>query len=169
VSQCLALSSVSPQDRSLTRSGIALQLFEKTRWMVSTLNADDLYIGQTKSFMILVIEDHPEWCPLLRIMLTEDGFEVIVVESGDEALQVVETVWPDLVLLGLSNWETNGIDIARRLRTIPSIGNIPIVLLANGVSESGCESSPGPFIDGHISRQNVISELTDCIRYHLSA
>ena len=64
---------------------------------------------------ILTIEDEPEIARLLIYRLRQEGFEVVVVKSGDEALLRVENDEPDLILLDLMLPDVDGFEICRRL------------------------------------------------------
>ena len=64
---------------------------------------------------ILTIEDEPEIARVLIHRLRQEGFEVVVVKSGDEALLKVENDEPDLVLLDAMLPDVDGFEMCRRL------------------------------------------------------
>jgi DNA-binding response OmpR family regulator len=61
------------------------------------------------SAALLVADPEPSVATFLERHLTDDGFEVVCVEQGDEALELAERARPDLVLL-------DDLDVCRRLR-----------------------------------------------------
>jgi PAS domain S-box-containing protein len=84
--------------------------------------------NDTKNFKILVVEDENITAENLKLILESKGYEVLpLVTSGQKAVEVVQNVQPDLVLLDIIlEDEMDGIEAARR---ILAIGNIPIIFL----------------------------------------
>lgn len=66
---------------------------------------------------IVIIEDDKDIREILKIYLEAENFKVLEVENGDEALKVLETNKPDLVILDLMLPDTNGLSICKRIRT----------------------------------------------------
>ncbi len=78
---------------------------------------------------VLIVEDEPDIRELLVFRLERDGFQVTQCESGAEALRLVRTGRPDLVLLDLMLPEMDGLEVCRRLRQDPTTQTVPIVML----------------------------------------
>jgi CheY-like chemotaxis protein len=71
---------------------------------------------------VLIVDDDPETCDLLSILLSGDGYQTIVANSGYEAISWVHTTQPDVMILdvmmpGMDGWETY--DQVRNLTDIP--------------------------------------------------
>ena len=61
---------------------------------------------------ILIVDDEPSILQSLSGLLTDEGFEVITANNGYEALKIIDTEAPDLVLLdiwmpGIDGMETD--------------------------------------------------------------
>ncbi len=70
-----------------------------------------------KNTSILLIDDHPMVRVGIRNLLEENGFKVVgEVDSGETALQKIETLKPDVILLDISLPGMSGIDIAKTLQ-----------------------------------------------------
>jgi PAS domain S-box-containing protein len=65
---------------------------------------------------ILVVDDNADAATMLSEMLRMQGHEVLNVNSGAAALQVVEEFRPDVIMLDIGMPGLNGFDVARRLR-----------------------------------------------------
>ncbi len=78
---------------------------------------------------ILVVDDEESMRYFLNRSLKRKGFEVETVESGEEALEAVETNPPDLILLDLHLPGQDGIEVLRELRRRDTL---PLVLLMTG-------------------------------------
>ena len=75
---------------------------------------------------ILVVDDDPAISEMLSIILESEGFNIVAVMDGAEAVSTAERVQPDLILLDLMLPGMNGIDICRTIRQTSSV---PIVML----------------------------------------
>jgi DNA-binding response OmpR family regulator len=78
------------------------------------------------SASVLVVDDERNIVQLVRLYLAKEGFRVEAASNGREALEKVQQVRPDLVLLDLMLPEIDGLEVCRRLRK----GNdLPIIML----------------------------------------
>lgn len=82
---------------------------------------------------ILIVDDDPDIRSLYRLVLRQEGLEVIEAASGQEALSRVETDIPALVLLDIMMPDMDGYEVCRRLRANPRTVKLPVLLFsANG-------------------------------------
>ena len=79
---------------------------------------------------ILVADDEPNIVVALEYLLRRSGYEVQVARSGDEALKMIESAPPDLVLLDVMMPLRSGYEVCRRLRERPEWCHIKIVMLS---------------------------------------
>lgn len=82
----------------------------------------------TKAPLILVVDDNPQNLQLIAGMLT-DRFDLCFASSGFEALEVVQTLVPDLILLDINMPEMDGFQVCRRLRSSEKTMQVPVVFL----------------------------------------
>jgi len=88
---------------------------------------------QRKGEKILVVDDEATIREVIRRYLERDGFEVMEAADGDAALDVVEEVEPDLVVLDLMLPGLDGLSLTRRLREYSAV---PVIMLtAKGAVE----------------------------------
>ncbi len=76
--------------------------------------------------LILLVDDEPLITDSLSYSLKREGFDVHAVADGISALQAVETLNPDLVVLDLMLPDISGFEVCRRLRTKTTI---PVIML----------------------------------------
>lgn len=76
---------------------------------------------------ILIIDDTPEYITMLTSLLPE--YEVFAAKDGKKGLHLAETVMPDLILLDINMPLMTGYEVCRRLKSIDSIRNIPVIFL----------------------------------------
>ncbi|MDA0261285.1 MAG: phosphate regulon transcriptional regulator PhoB [Proteobacteria bacterium] len=79
--------------------------------------------------VICIVEDEPAQAEMLTYNLEKEGFRVVVADNGERALEVVDEIEPDLIILDWMLPEISGIEICRRLRSKPKTKQIPIIML----------------------------------------
>jgi two-component system, cell cycle response regulator DivK len=79
--------------------------------------------------MILLVEDHPTNRKLLRDIL-QLQFEVIEAESAEQALDILQSVQPDLIMMDIQLPGMDGLSLVRLLKTNPKHASIPIVAVS---------------------------------------
>jgi two-component system cell cycle sensor histidine kinase/response regulator CckA len=82
------------------------------------------------SARILIVDDERHNRQLLEVMLTAEGFSVLIATSGEEALAAVAKQAPDLILLDVMMPGMNGYEVASRIKGDPATNHIPIVVVS---------------------------------------
>jgi DNA-binding response OmpR family regulator len=78
---------------------------------------------------ILIADDDPLICDLVRELLTADGHVVGIVADGKQALQAIRVKRPDLVLLDCGMPEMSGLEVLRAMRLDEGLRRIPVIML----------------------------------------
>ena len=78
---------------------------------------------------ILVADDQPSNCELLKELLTPQGFEVIAVPDGPSALEELARTSVDLVLLDVMMPRLTGFEVCEKIKSNPETYLIPVVLV----------------------------------------
>jgi DNA-binding response OmpR family regulator len=76
---------------------------------------------------ILIVDDEPNIVKLARLYLERDGYQVISSGDGEQALQIIQTQAPDLVVLDVMLPSMDGFEVCRRLRAQDN--PIPIIMV----------------------------------------
>jgi CheY-like chemotaxis protein len=79
---------------------------------------------------ILIVDDEPEIRRLLGRVLSNKGHRVIEAERGLEALRMIKSHTPDLLVLDAMLPEVHGFEIARRVKGSAKYRHIPIVMVS---------------------------------------
>nr|WP_299344091.1 two-component regulator propeller domain-containing protein [Allomuricauda sp.] len=79
---------------------------------------------------ILIVEDNRELRHFLKENF-EDEFYVMESENGKEALNMMESFKPDLIISDILMPEMDGIELCKKVKENPSLSNIPLVLLTS--------------------------------------
>src|SRR5262245_47477990 len=84
---------------------------------------------------ILVVDDEPDLLELVRVNLSQAGFEVETAETGRQALERARRSAPDLVILDLMLPDLSGTEVCRHLRSDAGLGEVPIIMLTARADE----------------------------------
>lgn len=77
---------------------------------------------------ILIVDDDVDSLKLIGLMLQRQGYEVIVANSGQQALTKAEAEHPDLIILDIMMPDMDGYEVCRRLRRDSATQTIPIIM-----------------------------------------
>jgi DNA-binding response OmpR family regulator len=78
---------------------------------------------------LLVVDDEPEINKLVARIFEKRGYTVHTAADGAEALAMVASTKPDLIILDLNLPKIDGWEVCRRLKSDPATKQIPIVML----------------------------------------
>lgn len=79
---------------------------------------------------VLIVDDNIQNIKLLGQLLREEGYKIAIAQSGEEALEVVLEVKPDLILLDIIMPGLNGYETCKRLKAMDNVKDIPIIFLS---------------------------------------
>jgi two-component system cell cycle response regulator DivK len=116
---------------------------------------------------VLYVEDTFENRMLIRRILQADGFTVVEAESAREALQVLQTETPDLILMDINMPDMDGYTLTQRLREIPRLGQIPIIALTANVMRGDRERTLAAGCDGYIQKPIDVDTFSDQLNRYI--
>ena len=108
---------------------------------------------------VMIVEDEQALNLLLRYNLESEGFEVDIVDRGDEAETRIRENIPDLVILDWMLPGVSGIEICRRLRARPETKLLPILMLTARGEESERVRGLGTGADDYVIKPFSLPEL----------
>lgn len=79
---------------------------------------------------ILIVDDEKHILDLIRLSLTNGRYDMFEAFNGKEALDMVKTISPDLIVLDLMMPEVNGYDVCKELKSNVFTKDIPIIILS---------------------------------------
>jgi DNA-binding response OmpR family regulator len=79
---------------------------------------------------VLIADDEPNIVAALEFLLQRNGYEVSIAQNGDEALKLIESCKPDLVLLDIMMPVRSGYEVCKRLRERPESRHIKVIMLS---------------------------------------
>ena len=117
---------------------------------------------------ILVVEDYEDVRKMLKILLESEQFGVLEASSGAEALKIVKSGRPDVILMDLALPGFDGFETIRRIRNIDGFQNTPIVILSAYSGPSVCETARRARIEVFITKPIDFDELAEVLEQILT-
>jgi signal transduction histidine kinase len=116
---------------------------------------------------ILYVEDTPASQRLVERILTVEGFDVTIAESGIKALELAKEVQPDLVLMDINIGGLDGYEVTTRLRTLPGLEDVPIIAVTAATLNGDRERALVAGCNGYIAKPIDVDTFPDQIRQYL--
>ncbi len=118
--------------------------------------------------MILVVDDTPDTLGFLTEAIEQADLTVLVAVDGESALELLEQITPDLILMDAVMPGLDGFETCRRLKQVPHLSHLPVVFMT-GLSDSehvvkGLEAGGVDYVTKPIR----VDELIARIRVHLN-
>jgi CheY-like chemotaxis protein len=80
-----------------------------------------------KSATILVVDDEPDVRAMFAQLLKQSGYVILEASDGKSAVDLVQKVEPDLILMDLMMPVMSGVEATKRIRQMDGCANIPII------------------------------------------
>ena len=104
------------------------------------------------SKQILVVEDQEDNRQILRDLLTNAGYEMLVAEDGVQALEQAEKHRPDLILMDIQLPVLDGYEATRRLKANPELKAIPIIVVTSYALSGDEEKARAAGCDAYVAK-----------------
>jgi two-component system cell cycle response regulator len=101
---------------------------------------------------ILVIEDNPTNLELMTYLLKAFGHEVLTAMDGDEGLQAVRRMSPDLIVCDVQLPKVGGFEVAAQLKAHPALHSIPLIAVTALAMVGDRDKLLAGGFDGYISK-----------------
>src|SRR5208283_4771370 len=116
---------------------------------------------------ILIVDDTPVNLKLTRILLVNEGYKVITAASAEEALELLRSYHPSLVLADIQLPGIDGLELTRRIRQNEATRDITVVALTAFAMKGDEQRAVDAGCDGYITKPIDTRTLGARIRGHL--
>ena len=120
------------------------------------------------SATILIVDDEAAQLELLRYNLEKAGFTTVHADNGRAAIELIEEIDPDLVVLDWMMPEASGIDVCRELRARSGTRLLPIIMLSargeEGDRALGLDTGADDYITKPFSPRELVSRVKALLR-----
>ena len=101
---------------------------------------------------ILVVDDNAQNLKLARVLLRAEGYDVHTAVDAEEALLLLETVTPQIVLVDIQLPGIDGLELTRRLKADPRRRGILVVALTAYAMKGDEEKARAAGCDGYVTK-----------------
>ena len=116
---------------------------------------------KNRSPAILLVDDENALRQVLRARLAARGYSVHEASTGEEVLQMVPALQPDVIVLDIGLPDIDGIEVTRRLRLLVQI---PIIILSVHATESDKIAALDAGADDYLTKPCDLGELLERIQ-----
>jgi len=117
---------------------------------------------------ILIVEDEEDIAQLVKHYLEKDGFRTAIAKTGPEGLRLVKSEVPDMVILDLMLPEMDGLEVCKKIRSLPDIAMLPVLMLTAKAEESdtiiGLELGADDYVTKPFSPKALVSRVKALFR-----
>ena len=117
---------------------------------------------------ILIVDDEEDIRELLQFNLVKEGYDVILADTGERALELARNKNPHLIVLDLMLPGIDGLSVCKKLKNEPKTASIPIVMLTAKGEESdivtGLEIGADDYVTKPFSPKVLIARIRKLLR-----
>lgn len=116
-----------------------------------------------KSSWVLIVEDDPALRSLYRATLQLEGFAVIAVEDGIDALHHLEINPPAAVVLDLELPRLGGRDVGKEIRGRDDLRDVPIVIVTGGDTSDLDPKDYACILRKPLDPETIVNAVRQCL------
>ncbi len=118
--------------------------------------------------LVLVVDDEPHMCHVLRRILEKEGYRVVTAPDGESALSLVKERKPDVMLLDLMMPGIDGREVCRRVREL-SVATQIVYFTARldslgPLKLTGLRSEADAFITKPATTKQILSKVNSVLK-----
>jgi CheY-like chemotaxis protein len=116
---------------------------------------------------ILIIDDNAQNLKLARVLLQREGYDVVTAVDAEEALLLLESVEPRVILMDIQLPGMDGLTLTRKLKADPARQHIAIVALTAYAMKGDDERALAAGCDGYVSKPIERAVLVATVARHV--
>lgn len=113
---------------------------------------------------ILIVDDEPAILMSLDFLMKKEGFHVFIARDGEEALTIIKTENPDLIVLDIMMPNVDGYEVCRFVKNSPAYEKIKVIFLSAKTSKADIEKGYALGADGYVVKPFSTKELVKQVK-----
>ena len=118
-------------------------------------------------YKVLIVDDIPENIQTLGEMIKDFDLDVKIAEGGQEAIDIIDTFTPDIILLDLMMPRVNGWDVIDHVREKYSKNEMVIIVVSLLNNKDNIDECYELGVNDYITKPVIKARLTSSIESHL--
>lgn len=118
-------------------------------------------------YKVLIVDDIPENIQNLGEMIKDFDLDVKIAEGGQEAIDIIDSYTPDIILLDLMMPRVNGWDVIEHVRKKYSKNEMVIIVVSLLNNKDNIDECYDMGINDYITKPVIKARLTSSIESHL--
>lgn len=114
--------------------------------------------------LVLIADDEENLLLLLKDNLEEYGFDVVLAKNGEEAFQHSQSAKPNVIILDVEMPKMNGIQVCERIRKIPELNDVPILILSAYAQPEDIKKGLAAGANQYMTKPFKVNQLIETIR-----
>ena len=118
-------------------------------------------------YKVLIVDDIPENIQTLGEMIKDFDLDVKIAEGGQEAIDIIDSYTPDIILLDLMMPRVNGWDVIDHVREKYSKNEMVIIVVSLLNNKNNIDECYELGVNDYINKPVIKARLTSSIESHL--
>ncbi len=118
---------------------------------------------------IMVVDDEPDVVEVVKTILEKEGYETITAHSGEDALEKLKTVKPDLITLDVMMPGLDGFETLARIRGREETSSIPVIIISVKKDDSdivrGLELGANDYFTKPYNRTILLAKVKSILKF----
>ncbi len=120
-----------------------------------------------KDVQILIVDDSHFFLQVVKEFLKRSGHKILTAKSGGEALQIIGSNKPNVILMDYHMADINGDECCRRIKSDPATKDIPVIMLTSAGDDENIERCKSAGCDDYITKPVDKMALLTKVKRHL--
>ena len=120
--------------------------------------------AQPDRLRVLVVDDDPNLRLLVESALSREGYEVFEAEDGEQGLERMQAVLPNLVLLDVNMPKMDGLAVLHRIRSVEHMQRLPVLMLTVQDNEGATRAAFDAGATDYLAKPFTVPQLTARVR-----
>jgi len=141
-------------------------------WLLCAIHSSsgdaEQFGGQGLKASILIVEDNADAREMLALFLRDKGYALACAEDGKQALDMIQSSKPDLIITDIRMPNLDGIELIKRLRDQSEMKSIPVIVMSS-MPSGRIQDAMNAGADGSMMKPVQMDALLKLIKGFLGA
>ena len=117
---------------------------------------------------ILYVDDEPDALHTMKMGLEDKGYEVLISENGNDALEILKTYTPDVIITDLRMTPMNGFELFQKVKEMSRFANTPFFFLTAVDDFLAQKYGQSLGVDAYLTKPIELDHFDSVIKHKLS-